>query len=111
MSVHQRHFRACRLLHGLCFLVFGALIGGFAPLHADDPVARYLEGLRQRRLFALAEAWCYERLAEPDSSPEKQAQLTLELSRTLTEHAAYTASRDRFDLWQRARATADEFLK
>ena len=51
---------------------------------------RFLEGLRQRRLFGLAEAYCQRRLRESDLSPVRRAELVIELSRSLAEQSVNT---------------------
>ncbi|HEY4312774.1 MAG TPA: hypothetical protein VGN12_25210 [Pirellulales bacterium] len=70
-----------------------------------------MNGLRQRQLFKLAEKFCRERLAQRDLPDEKRAELTIELSRSLTEAALQSAPEKRDELWNQAIATVDQFIK
>lgn len=82
-----------------------------AAASAEDVTARYFQELRNRQLFSLAEGYCLQRLAEPTVSAQQRAQLTLELSRTLVEHAKHVGQDERADLWQRAREVVATFLE
>lgn len=77
---------------------------------ADELADQYFRGLRARRLFSVAEAYCLRRLAEPDLLPGERADLTVELSRTFTEHAAFRVGREQEELWQRARDVVTNLL-
>ena len=72
---------------------------------------RFLEGLRERRLFALAESYCTGRLEEPDRADDRRAELVIELSLTLAEWAVNSAPDDRAPLWQRALAVTEDFAQ
>jgi len=72
---------------------------------------RFLEGLRERRLFALAESYCTGRLEEPDLADDRRADLVIELSLTLAEWAVNSAPDDRAPLWQRAVAVTEDFAR
>lgn len=72
---------------------------------------RFLEGLRQRRLFALAEGYCTGRLEDPQLADNRRAELAIELSRTLAEWAVHSAPDDRDPLWQRALAVTEDFAQ
>ncbi len=78
-------------------------------LAADDD-ARFLEGLRQRRLFELAERLCGEQLADQQLGPVQQGELTVEWIRTIALHAAHSPPDQRQALWQQARRVAADFL-
>ncbi len=52
-----------------------------------DEDARFVAGLRERRLFALAETYCNERLTNSQPSEIERIELTVELVRTYAEHA------------------------
>ncbi|MBT4868424.1 MAG: outer membrane protein assembly factor BamD [Planctomycetaceae bacterium] len=78
---------------------------------ADDSTTKYFAQLRQRRLFSLAEGYCLSRLSEGKLSQGRRTQLTIELSRTLSEHARFTSGQEQTELWQRATAAIDELLK
>ena len=93
---------------------FAVVVVGFIFVHqpsfADDSHDQYFQGLRERRLFSVAEGYCLRRLNEPGLSKSTQAELTIELSRTLAEHATYRAGRERTELWQQARDVVDNLL-
>ena len=71
---------------------------------------RYFSGLRERRLFSLAEFHCLDQLARDDLSPVRRAELTLELSRTYAEHARFAAREERDELWRQAERTVADAL-
>ena len=75
---------------------------------ADGIQQAFLAGLRERRLFALAEQWCRQRLATTDLDVATRADLAIELSRTLTEHALHEKQADREQLWAEALAAVGE---
>ena len=94
--------------------MLGALSGVLAPwLHAaeDDAAARFYEGLRQRRLFGLAEGELLDRLQNGRLSAEQRVDVTLELSRTFLEHARYAVGEEQADLWQRAASVVSDLLR
>ena len=72
--------------------------------------ARFLDGLRERQLFESADLYCRERLANASLSDRARAELTIELARTLAEHAAAAPPERQPELWQQAEATLDELL-
>ena len=78
---------------------------------AEDPSRRndYFTGLRQRGLFSLAESVCLEELARDDLDGGDRLEFTLQLSRTLGEHAQVTAGDEQRDLWSRARGVLEDF--
>lgn len=96
------------LLAAACGVVLTAVPGG--PSAADDSSEQYFRGLRARRLFTIAEAYCLRRLSEPDLLPAERADLTVELSRTFAEHAASRTGREQEELWQRARDVVADLL-
>ncbi len=69
---------------------------------------RFLAGLRQRGLYALAERFCTQALAEPELSASRRALLTIELSLTLADEAVSSPPEKRPPLWQRAQQVVDE---
>jgi TolA-binding protein len=77
----------------------------------DESTTRYFTQLRQRRLFSLAEGYCLSRLTEGKLSLGRRTQLTIELARTLSEHARFTSGKEQAQLWQRSTTAIDEFLK
>jgi len=66
------------------------------------PTGDYLDGLRGRRLYALAEKHCEDRLTTAELDERKRADLVVELSRTLAEHALAVAPGEALPLWDRA---------
>ena len=109
MGFANRKHRGPRLLlAGLIVCLFGAgrlrcAVGG------DDLSARYFEGLRSRRLFSLAEGLCLRQLARQDLAPTDKADVVLEYSKTLAEHARHEIDEERPALWKRAVQVIDEF--
>ncbi|MEX2186753.1 MAG: hypothetical protein WD875_08165, partial [Pirellulales bacterium] len=87
----------------------------------DGPAARpsgdweadgaLLAGLRDRRLFAIAEAFCRNKLARKDLSSRARSELILELSRTFAAHAIHSPPQARDELWSAASQTIDDFLR
>jgi TolA-binding protein len=70
--------------------------------------ARFLDGLRQRQLFRLAEAYCLHELARDDLPPERRAELAVQLSQTFAAHAVQSPPAAAEPLWQQAgQAVAD----
>ncbi len=78
---------------------------------AADEDERFLEGLRQRRLFELAEKHCVERLSEAQLPPVVQGDVAVELIRTYALHAANSPPDRREELWKLARSAAAEFQR
>lgn len=72
---------------------------------------QFLQGLRQRRLFELAEKHCDDLLADSRLDDRRRAALTIELSRTLAQHALESPPAAQAALWRRARAVVDDFAK
>lgn len=90
----------------------GLLLGGgtsYLPA-ANEEDERFLDGLRQRQLFRLAESYCLRRLAEQVPEVER-GQLTEELIRTYAQHALNAPAAERTALWELAEKTAREFLQ
>ncbi|MBQ17334.1 MAG: hypothetical protein CMJ65_09430 [Planctomycetaceae bacterium] len=78
---------------------------------AEGPSRRdlYFSGLRQRGLFSLAESACLEELTRDDLNDDDRLEFTLQLSRTLGEHAQITAADEQKNLWSRAREVLEDF--
>ena len=62
----------------------------------------FLDGLRGRRLYALAEKFCEGRLTGMELDERQRSDLVIELSRTLAEHALAVAPGKALPLWERA---------
>ncbi len=83
----------------------------FAPLDPGSDDERFLDGLRQWRLFALAEKFCRDRLKRSDLEETRRVELTIELSRSLVEHALESPPAESDGLWRAALATTDDFVR
>ena len=87
------------------------LWGGIASIgRADESHARYFEQLRQRGLFSLAESDAISRLAGENLSLATETELTIELSRTLAEHARFAPDAERDELWERAQSLVQDLI-
>lgn len=111
-----RRHRACRpcLLRASTTAAIGVLVClllGLPAAAADDEEARFVEGLRQRRLFSLAETFCQARLADPQLGQADRAELVSQLLRCYAAQAAHAVPAEREPLWQRARQTAADFQR
>lgn len=79
-------------------------------VHADEVRARYFDQLRKRGLYSLAESEALSKLANSDLSLAMRSEFSIELSRTLMEHAGFVADDQRNELWQRAKSTIQQLL-
>ena len=87
------------------------LWGGIASIgRADESHACYFEQLRQRGLFSLAESDAISRLAGENLSLATETELTIELSRTLAEHARFAPDAERDELWERAHSLVQDLI-
>ena len=77
----------------------------------SDSNAKYFRELRRRGLFRLAESYCLERLSHEGLLPIERADLTLELARTLAEHANVVSDPEQTELYNRSQSTLTDFLK
>ncbi|MGE0755807.1 MAG: hypothetical protein AB7F89_11705 [Pirellulaceae bacterium] len=87
-------------------LLFAGGTWGADLLSADEQL---LAGLRERRLYDLAEFHCRRQLAHASNAAE-QRELTVELLRTLTEHAIQSAPEQRAGIWQQFDKATAEYL-
>ena len=94
------------LLLTICSIAV-SLCGGTALADRDE---QFVAGLRQRRLFELAERYCQQRLAEQDLSTKDRVVVTVELIRVHAEHALNAPAAERDAVWQAARDAAAQFL-
>ncbi len=78
---------------------------------AEDVTTTYFEQLRRRGLFSVAEGYCLDKLASKEISDNLRARLTLELSRTLAEHARHSSGEESAELFDRAQQVLDEHLR
>ncbi len=91
-----------------CAIIAGAC-AAIAPADEPSADARFLAGLRARGMYELAERYCEGQLSRDDLAPPQRAELTIELARTLAEHAAGAEPDARQPLWQRAVDATDRF--
>ncbi len=94
-------------LHALCWAA--GWIGLSAIALGNDEDQRFVAGLRERRLFALAEAYCQEQLANPQLPELERVQLTVDLIRVYAEHALNSRGEARTELWEQARRIAADY--
>lgn len=94
---------ATMILNTVFFLAVGACVAG----ESDD---RFFQGLRDRRLFSLAEEHCVSELEAARLTPTRRVELSLELSRTYVEHAQYISGAEQVELWDQAAAVIDNVL-
>ena len=80
-----------------------------SPLVTSEDDTRFVAGLRERRLFTLAESYCNERSTNAQLSPVDRVALAVELIRTYAEHAMNSRGEERDALWQKAREVATPF--
>lgn len=71
---------------------------------------QFLEGLRSRRLFELAERLCRMALDDEQLPAARQAEWNVQLARTLAERALQTEPSQRAKVWQSAHAVCHRFL-
>ena len=71
--------------------------------------AEFLAGLRDRRLFQLAEDFCMSQLEREDLSDVRRSEMVCELSVTLVDRALYAPPDERDDYWRRAWEVTDQF--
>ncbi len=98
-------------LAGRALFCLLALLAGWAWAGTDREDVRFLEGLRHRRLFRLAESYCRERLSNEALDGVRRADLTLELIRCYAAQAVHAPPDARQASWDQARQTAAEFLR
>jgi TolA-binding protein len=80
-----------------------------APLAEGETLEQaFLAGLRVRRLFALAEHRCRQRLAETGHDDRARIELRVELSRSLLERALHETPAEREPLWSQAIEAVDQ---
>ncbi len=93
------------------FVAGSLIIGAGLAARAEDlaSIKRVTQGLRERRLFSLADRYCRERLGVSPLSDAEQAQLTIEWIRSCAEQAMNLPAERREESWQRARQIAADF--
>ncbi len=81
------------------------------PRRATPPSGGYLEGLRGRGLYELAEKSCENRLTQTELDERQRTDVVVELLRTLTEHALAVPPGDALPLWERAAQIAQAYAE
>jgi hypothetical protein len=83
------------------------------PAAAQDTAtdAAFLDGLRERQLFRLAEAYCRQRLSDSQLPVSQRANLTVQLSQTIAEHARQSSPSAAEPLWAQASQVCDDFTR
>lgn len=75
----------------------------------DEEEIRFIEGLRERRLFTLAADHCRQLLGWEDLEEGARVPLTLEWIRTCFAKALHSPPEERFAAWEQARRIAADF--
>ncbi|HXT58183.1 MAG TPA: tetratricopeptide repeat protein, partial [Pirellulales bacterium] len=88
-----------------------AAAGDSAAAAADTMEQRFLDGLRGRRLYELAEAYCRGESADTGLFARRRAELAVELSRTFADHALQVVPDEREALWTQALAAVDDLMR
>ena len=76
-----------------------------------DHEIQLIEGLRERRLFALASEHCRQLLESPDLAEPARVPLTLEWIRTCFAQAQHSPREERVAAWHQARRVAADFAR
>ena len=111
MAPSASYKRLPGVLATVAVLLFLSLSAGVSRADDTSTDQRYLAGLRSRGLYELAEAYCTQQLARADLAPSEQADLTIELARSLAEQAASSPPAERQPLWARAQDVVAEFVR
>ncbi len=99
------------LLHIILTVCVGTLTAMSASAEGANFQAQYFSGLRQRGLFEIAETYGREQLGRNDLVFEERLELTLELARTLADHAVHSAQPNQQSLlWTEARETLNRLI-
>lgn len=98
----QRENRRRLRIAILCFHLISLWCVSQARVHANDEDARFVAGLRERRLFTLAETYCLKRLETLQPASGDRVELAVELIRVYADHALNSRGSERDSLWQKA---------
>ncbi|MFG0333960.1 MAG: hypothetical protein ACF8TS_11410 [Maioricimonas sp. JB049] len=99
-----------RLVRSLLPGIVGLIMLFPVPARAEDRLEDYFRGLRERRLYSVAETQCLRRLADPEVPLDEQVRLTIELSRTYAGRATTQTGAARDEQWRRARQVIEDFV-
>src|SRR5262245_9033967 len=106
-SERGRRSSFCLFLFSL-FIFHSLFLGSVSAQTLESTESRFLSGLRERRLFELAESHGRRQLAEAYSGKRRKAEATIELSRTLLEWALYSKPPMRDERFAAAMKVLDE---
>jgi hypothetical protein len=95
----------------LSLLIFLAILSSLASreTRAQSRDQQFVSGLRERRLFELAENFCKEKLSATNLDPVSRTDLTVELLRTYALHALNESPAERAVWFKQAHDLAAEF--
>ncbi|QDU40572.1 Anaphase-promoting complex, cyclosome, subunit 3 [Maioricimonas rarisocia] len=102
--------RCARLVRSLLPGIVGLVLLFPVPARAEDRLEDYFRGLRERRLYSVAETQCLRRLDDPEVPLDEQVRLTIELSRTYAGRATTQTGAARDEQWRRARQVIENFV-
>jgi len=97
----------CGLIVSLLLLTLVSIATVQAAVAADDQ--RFVDGLRQRRLFSLAESFCLQQLDRVQSPDPDVADWSIELIRVYSEQAVNLTGSARDAAWKKAADVAEQF--
>lgn len=103
--------RITRLAAVLPAIVGAGALPCFGQSRDDHALAPYFQGLRERGLFRLAEAYCKRRLAHDELPDRLRTILTVELVATLTEHGESVVGAEQAELWHEARQAIARYVE
>jgi len=99
------------VVSAILFYVACLLPGALPGWDGDSIDAEFLAGLRQRRLFELAELFCERELSRVAADSSRRAFLVAELVRTLGEHALNRIEAERDEELAKSRSVAADYLR
>jgi hypothetical protein len=99
--------------HGTALALLSVILLASAPVTAQEPSldAAFVAGLRERKLFELAERYCVDRINSSQTPDAERADLAVELVRTLATHAGNVPRAQRTTFWQAAQSAAADFSR
>src|SRR5262249_42531227 len=100
-------FRQSLVLNAVILLMATSLASAQSSVGNED--ARFLAGLRDRRLYQLAETHCRQRLQATNLDDVQRAELTIELARALAAKALEMPPATSDSTWQQAAAATSDF--
>jgi hypothetical protein len=89
----------------LCALCLEGIAAG------EDTDGRFVQGLRERQLFSLAESFCEKRLADAKLPLPERTDLVIHLSQTYVDHARALPPDQSDPLWAKSFAATDDFAR